>query len=413
MAIVQNFWLKGASKRLAGAVIYEAMGQTRARQLASSVSNPRTEAQMNQRIRWANAVSFYRANASWMKYAFETKKANQSEYNKFMSVNVTASPIALTKSAAAAGACVVAPYIVTQGSLPSIEWQDAGTSLASNIFVAPTKQMSAYTTVGEFAADLIQYNAAMREGDQLSLIRFSQLTNASTGYPYIIVRKYEVLLDTTSAAPLTDYLPADYLQAPGLAQDNAIYVAKESRQGGFVMILSRTIGGKTYVSTQSVVIVNNETLISQYSSAAAIAEAIASYGESSEAFLSTVSANTVSSQPIVNSINYAIVGGRTLRPGDTTPTGNGIGPNEMTLFFTQPIETTGNISCKLVFLTSGTSLTATGTLTDGNKVSFSVYGDITTTDYGNHINYMSATIDGVEYRINFAPSSTYTQEGLD
>ena len=355
MAIVQNFWLKGASKRLAGAVIYEAMGQTRARQLASSVSNPRTEAQMTQRVRWANAVSFYRANASWMKYAFETKKANQSEYNKFMSVNVTTSPIALTKSAAAAGACVVAPYIVTQGSLPSIEWQDTGNTLKSNIYLGPTKTMEQYVTVGEFARDLILYNPAMREGDQLSLIRFSQLTNAATGFPYIVVRKYEVLLDSTSTAPLANYIPADYIQVPGLAENNAISVAKGNKQGGFTMILSRTVGGKTYVSTQSVVIVYNETLIAQYSSPEAIASAITSYGDSADAFLSTVSAQQASTQPVTLTINYITIGETTYRPGAQTPTGSELVGKNVTAWFSADVPNSSNIFSTFRFLGSSTT----------------------------------------------------------
>lgn len=411
MAIVQNFWLKGAKKRLAGAVIYEAMGQTRARQLASSVTNPRTEAQMNQRIRWANAVSFYRANATWMKYAFETKKTNQSEYNKFMSLNVTTSPIALTKSAAAGGACVVAPYVITQGSLPSIEWQDAGTSLKSNIFLGSGKTFEQYTTVGEFASDLILFNAGLREGDQLSLIRFSQLTNASTGYPYIIVRKYEVLLKSDSTEPLTNYLPADYLLAPGASENNAIYVNKEDRQGGFAMILSRTIGGKTYVSTQSVMIVNNETLIQQYSSSAAIAAAIESYGESQDAFLSTVSASPATVLPIVNTINYLKIGDTTYGPGAKTPTGQSLRSDTLVLYYAMPITASETPTVVADFLGTQQVLNATNVSVLGNTLSFRVDSTITPDFYELHLYKLTVTIDGVESVIQFANSNAYTIEG--
>lgn len=411
MAIVQNFWLKGASKRLAGAVIYEAMGQTRARQLASTVTNPRTEAQMSQRIRWANLVAFYRANQSWMKYAFETKKQNQSEYNKFMSVNVSSSPIALTKSAAAAGACVVAPYIVTQGSLPPVEWQDAGSSVKSNIFLGSGKTFANYTTVGEFAQDLILFNPALREGDQLSLIRFSQLTNSATGFPYIIVRKYEVLLQSNSTEPLNNYIPTDYLEAPGLAENNAIYVTKESRQGGFVLIISRTTAGKTFVSTQSVVIVNNEQMISQYSSPAAIAEAIASYGESTEAFLSTVSATPTTVLPIANTINYAELYGTAVYPGGTTANGHTLSGKGVKLVFTSALPSTATISSKVVFTGNGHEYVGERDTIQGNAFTFTIPSGIETDDYDEHIRYIAVTIDGVEYRITFAARSEYSEGG--
>ena len=103
MAIVQTMWMTGTKKKLGGTVLYQAMGQTRQRELAAEISNPRTTQQMTQRVKWSNLVNLYRANRSWMKYAFETKKTNQSEYNKFMSLNVAASAIYLPKNVAAAG----------------------------------------------------------------------------------------------------------------------------------------------------------------------------------------------------------------------------------------------------------------------------------------------------------------------
>lgn len=413
MAIVQNFWLKGASKRLAGAVIYEAMGQTRARQLASIVSNPRTEAQMTQRIRWANAVSFYRANASWMKYAFESKKPNQSEYNKFMSVNVTNSPIALTKSAAAAGACVVAPYIVTQGSLPSIEWQDAGTQLKSNLYLPAGMTINENTTVGEFSRGLLESNPAVREGDQLSLVRFTQMTNGSTGYPYIIVRKYEVLIKSESTALLGDYIPTDYLQAPGLATQNAIFVNKESRQGGFVVILSRTLSGKTYVSTQNILIVNNEAMISQYSSSAAVAAAIDSYGQSADAFLSTVSATAVESHPIGNSLNTVRINNVPYGSGAQTPTGENIQSKNMVAEFAQPIPSGTTVTAKYGFLGISNPVVDTVPVINENRVSLDTAHGITEEMRDKHLAYVDVIVDGLIYRIEFATSNAYTQEGLE
>lgn len=413
MAIVQNFWLKGSKKRLAGAVIYEAMGQTRARQLASSVTNPRTEAQMSQRIRWANLVSFYRANSSWMKYAFETKKSNQSEYNKFMSVNVTASPIALTKDAAAAGACVVAPYIITQGSLPSVEWQDAGEQIKSNLFLPAGDTISAETTVGELSQGLIEMNPAIREGDQLSLIRFTQMTNGATGYPYIIVRKYEVIMKSDSTALLSDYMPIDYLQAPGLTSQNAIFVNKGNRQGGFAVILSRTIAGKTYVSTQQVITVNNDTLINQYSSASAIAAAIDSYGQSTDAFLSTVSAATAQTAPVPLSLNAMQIDGVTYVGGSKTPTGLELQNKSATAVFSSGVATTERISVRTGYLGTTEVATDSAPTVSGNRITFNPREGTSTSTYEQHVAYIAIEIGGVEYRLTFASSNDYTQEGLD
>lgn len=297
MAIVENFWLKGQKKKLGGSVIYQAMGQTRQRALASEVRNPRTTSQMNQRVKWANLVNLYRANQSWMKYAFETKKQTQSDYNKFMSLNVTGSNIFLTKDIAAAGGCVVQAYQITQGSLPSIETilDTQNGWWATNVFLGASYEFLS-PSVASFTRTLLQYNPAIREGDQLSFIRLSQMTNADSGIPYVIVRKYEVVLSSSNTSPLSDYLPFDYIDSNEDATMSQLVVKDSGNAGGFVLVLSRTVSGRTLVSSQRIVVANNSAIIGEYSSAAALAAAIASYGESDEPFLASTTANVAGLQ---------------------------------------------------------------------------------------------------------------------
>lgn len=298
MAIVQNFWLKGASKRLAGAVIYKAMGQTRARRLAESVTNPRTEAQMSQRVKWANLVNLYRVNSDWMKYAYETKKTTQSEYNKWMSLNISNSRIYLTKQLAAAGACVVDAYTITQGSLPSIENLITDDGFYKSNLYTNTLQELVGTTIAKLSEALLANNPGIREGDQLSLIRLSQQTNSDTGVPYVILRKYELLINKSETRLVYDFLPQDIVSIEGTGTNFSLAVNTNERVGGFAWILSRTIAGKTYVSTQRIVLVNNGAIISLYSSDAANRAAVESYGTSDDAFLSSASANTSSGAAI-------------------------------------------------------------------------------------------------------------------
>lgn len=316
MAIVENFWLKGQTKKLGGSVIYQAMGQTRQRALASSVSNPRTQAQMNQRVKWANLVNLYRANASWMKYAFETKKASQSDYNKFMSLNVTDSNIFLPKNIAAAGGAVVQSYLITQGSLPSVETTyDATNSWwLTNIFLGNSYIFSP-PTVAAFSRVLLDNNPALREGDQLSFIRMSQLTNADNGAPYVIVRKYELVLSLTSQASVWDYLPEDYIKSTEAPDNSQLAVWNSGDAGGFALILSRTVGGKTFVSSQRIVVANNDALITAYSSASALQAAIDSYGSSEEAFLTSTYANQAPTAYVPASLLYVKIGTVSNIPG--------------------------------------------------------------------------------------------------
>lgn len=287
MAIVKNFWLQNQKKKLAGAVIYQAMGQTRSRELAASVANPRTESQMTQRVKWANLVNFYRANKSWMKFAYETKKQSQSDYNKFMSLNVASSRIYIPKGLAAQGACIVDAYQMTQGSLPSIETSPTADGWDTNLYLSNAGALPPNPTVKEISEQLLAANPALREGDQLSFIRLTQQTNPNTGVPYVVVRKYEVILNTSSVKFFFDYMPDDYIAFNLSANPDCIEVLDSGNAGGFLLILSRTTGGKTYVSSQSIVVANNAALIDAYSSQNALQTAIDSYGESSEPFLTS------------------------------------------------------------------------------------------------------------------------------
>lgn len=290
MAIVNNFYLRNQKKKLAGAVYYQAMGQTRSRELRTEISNPRTQAQMEQRTKWANLVNFYRVNAPWMKYAYETKKRNQSEYNKFMSLNVPNARIYLPKNFASQGGCIVDAYQMTQGSLASIEFTKSGSFWVSNIILPSDFDFTEISTVGEVSAAILQMNPAIREGDQLSFIRLTQQVNSNTGVPFVVVRKYEVIINSNDFRPFYDFMPADYVSATERTGTFSLAVEDSGNAGGFLLILSRTISGKTYVSTQSIIVANNDALISQYSSAAAQQAAIDSYGESEDAFLTSTTA---------------------------------------------------------------------------------------------------------------------------
>lgn len=297
MAIIENLWLRKSKKRLGGVVLYQAMEQTRARELASSVSNPRTASQMGQRVKWAQLVNFYRVNSDWMKYAYETKSAQQSEYNKFMSLNVADSQVYFTKQQAAAGSSIVCPYIMTQGSLPSIEFTEESGSWPSNIYFPDTFSLLPTTTIAEFSQYAIQQNPAIRQGDQLSFLRFTQMFNSDTGIPYVIVRKYELIFDIASTSLVGDYLPLDYIGVLSVGSPKQLGVIDSGLAGGFLVCLSRTQGGKTYVSSQRIITTRMETTIATYSSEQQLAAAVASYGENADAFLSSTTADINSQAP--------------------------------------------------------------------------------------------------------------------
>lgn len=413
MAIVKNFWLQNQKKKLAGAVIYQAMGQTRSRELAASVANPRTESQMTQRVKWANLVNFYRANKGWMKFAYETKKQSQSDYNKFMSLNVASSRIYIPKGFAAQGACVVDAYQMTQGSLASIETTKTSTGWATNLYLTDANALPENPTIGEVSTQLLAANPALREGDQISFIRLSQQTNANTGVPYVVVRKYEVILNSSSVKFFYDYMPIDYIVFDGGTNPNRIEVNDSGNAGGFVLILSRTTGGKTYVSTQSVVVANNAALIEAYSSSNALQTAIDSYGESSEPFLTSTVAEQDSQAATGNSIIAVTVGNTDCAPGTiaypiTLSTGIPI-----VLRFSQNIGTETVGDCTLSYWANGQKQTAeiiSGTI-DGNTATLVPEIEETVTNVA--LDDLQMDFDGDAYRVVWVVPNEATIGGLE
>lgn len=337
MAILTNMWLRGAKKRLGGTVVYTSNGQTIQRELASSVSNPRTLAQMRQRVRWANLVSFYRTNKPWMRYAFESKLRTQSEYNKLMSLNVAASTIYLTKQEAAGGACIVAPYIVTQGTLPSIEFVHQGEVVKTNLYLMREEDMVQSATVALLSSSIVDANPALQYGDQISFIRLTQLTNGATGIPYVILRKYEMVLSRTNNEPWTNYLPYELLSANASSDRAWVEVDNNNAAGGFTMVLSRTVGGRTLVSTQSIVLMNMDAIIASYSSQAALERAVASYGTSEDAFLSSNAANYGDDTPIDLAINYIEINGKRYMANDYIGALNSLSTGLVRVYFNQNV----------------------------------------------------------------------------
>lgn len=410
MAIVTSMWLRGSRKRLGGTVIYQAMGQTRQRELAPEVSNPRTVSQQTQRVKWANLVNLYRANLSWMKYAFETKKVTQSEYNKFMSLNVSNSNIYLPKHIANAGGCVVAPYYFTQGSLPSIEWvKEEGVGFTSNIVLDENYQYG-NPLISVFSAMLIANNPAIKQGDQLSIIRMTQMTNGDTGVPYVIVRKYELIVDTNNVSEhVNDYWPADMIDS-NEQQDCRLVIKETNKSGGFAMIISRTISGKTYVSTQKVVIMNNETMIANYSSPAALQTAIDSYGVQDDAFLSSTTAEGDSQAPTL----LSLLSGQYEREGEKAA-GARFNIAELENSSTFSFSFNGNVSqapSAIVVSTNKEDYSLVNLEYSNNIVS----GDLATSVESETdvvVFYAIVILDGVSYRIDFLTTNQDTIHGLE
>ncbi|MDO4991800.1 MAG: hypothetical protein Q4E26_02460, partial [Prevotellaceae bacterium] len=198
-------------------------------------------------------------------------------------------PVYLTKSAVAGGACVAAPYQLTQGSLPSIVITGEGRNAATNIFVADLT-LGASTTVSDFSKSVVNNNPDYRYGDQISYFIIKQKVNEATGIPYCQFKANAVVLDASNTEKLWDIVPKNGFSTV----DGCVGHSGNDGDCVFTWVHSRKASnGKILVSSQN--LVNANSKLAEYQSDAAYLLAANSYGTSKEAFLAPDSVESIAS----------------------------------------------------------------------------------------------------------------------
>ena len=108
-------------------------GQTVVSEKITQTTNAKTNGQQKQRMKWTNVIRMYQVLTPYLKLAFGGARNGRSDYNKFVSVNLGKAPVYLTKQEAQAGACLVAPYEVSHGSIKSISVSGKGNQAVTDI----------------------------------------------------------------------------------------------------------------------------------------------------------------------------------------------------------------------------------------------------------------------------------------
>lgn len=288
MGVIRNTAAALIKGRVGNTTYYVANGQQIARQSKNNSNYgetaSRTESQQSRRVRWSNLVNFYKVCQSWMPKAFESKRNNQTDYNRFMQINLNTSTPALTKDMAANGCAVVCPYTCAQGSIQPVPYvlDSPGVQYLAGIVLSAAVDSS--TTIGGLSADIIANNPDWQDGDNLAMIAFFNELD-DRGYPYATSRYYEFSLDANNTALLSTLPVYAHMRSQSLSEGGTttIYLglSVESNEYGQLYIHTRKVGGKLYVSSQSVAVKSTD-LIDQFSTSVAVQTAIDSYGVQAE-----------------------------------------------------------------------------------------------------------------------------------
>lgn len=247
-----------------GTVVYEAPSKKK--------TPRRSEQQMSTRTQWANLGATYMLFDGTLKRGFESLPTNMSVYNAFVQANLGVVKVYITKAMRLNGGCVLAPYQITRGSLPSITMALGQNGVLVSGLALGGLEISASTTVGEFSQAIIANNAGWQVGDQLTFFLGRQTLDPVTSIPRATLTPNKVVLDAVDETTLWSVAGQDgFASVAGCLGMNAVLLA-----GAAAWVHSREADGGLKVSTQFFY-VENAALASYQTSAALIASAN-SYG---------------------------------------------------------------------------------------------------------------------------------------
>ena len=261
-----NLLLGTAKNSVGDVVMYRREGAQITRVRVRNVKNPKTDAQSFQRAIMAPIAKFYSPLSVVLERSFEGLSKAKS-HNKFNQVNANLARInkwALPKGTG----FFPLPYQLSQGTLPTINVTPDHHGCVYTMSINHTGE--APTTIGQLSADFI--SAGYKEGDVVTIIAVIQTDDFASYYPVTI--QFEV------KASSTELVTSLWKNGVRIGNDgNELWKINEGNDNlcGVAVIVSRFDGTMWRRSTQSLVV--RESIITDVTSNAKVAAAIASYGQ--------------------------------------------------------------------------------------------------------------------------------------
>ena len=250
------------------------------------MTNPRTPAQMTQRIKFPNIVALYRSLRPFLGECFDQPRRKSSRglapiYNRFIGLNLLSLPAYLTRTEYATGYCIAAPYQISDGSLPAILTRSSGSDTLTDIFLGDLT-LTPDTPVSQFSLAVIRHNPLYFPGDSLLHLDLLQYADPATGVPLVSAHLYTVTLDPADTRPLRSVTPSigfssisSYLARPSAPDTACPSNEKSPSPCAFAWIHTRLTPEGLQASPQRLILHN--PLFQLYNSDTARARALRSY----------------------------------------------------------------------------------------------------------------------------------------
>lgn len=281
-----NMLLGLAKGKVGDLVFYRDGGEQRTRTRVVP-KNPRTPAQMAQRVKMANVSAVYRTLSNILSESFTNRPSNQSGYNAFAAQAIGLAPYQ-TKAMAAVDAVIPQPAFASKGVLPAVPTE--GDFAGETFFGIPVTLNSAASspTVAQLSQNLVEEYSQFNYGDKLTFVgvRFSESNVEVEGVnvltPFIVTNVLELSSSNTATLSSLGFSITDFI----LSTDMFVTLA-EGEVGMAAIIHSRVNeNGQLEASSQMFQLTPSaQTLYESYRTPQALDAAVQSYMVGSESIL--------------------------------------------------------------------------------------------------------------------------------
>ena len=271
------------SGKIGGIRAWESNGRTIVASYDVKCRNPKTEAQMKQRLKLINILNNYRVLKPALLENFEGIAGNRNAATFFRKYNLRQKPVWLTKTDALYHKVVLAPYCVSQGIIKPIEYSLTSAGLTSNI-VLGTKDLEVTTDVTNLAYSIRKNNEDWSNGDTLQIVamRQSLRDNLKSNSFRIEMAAVTFILTTSKNQPLDSVEGVNGLKSMGITLANhdgrlGIDISDRSEYVyALALVHGRGTGIKRLLSTQNLVL-SDTSIYDHYASSEQMVEALKSY----------------------------------------------------------------------------------------------------------------------------------------
>ena len=272
------------SGKNANTIYYEVNGVTFGRSKPSKMGNPKTEAQMKQRIKMNNILNMYKYIKGYLQQNFEGIIGNKNASSFFRSYNLMKTPVWLTKEQKESCKFVLATYVVAQGRITSVNYEFRDGAFVSDINVGDL-EINDETEESVLSSIICGNNEGWTNNDSLQVILLRQKRTASLDEEIAHPTCYSIIvsLDKASTTKIGDIAPLESLSNMSrfslCSVDGKLAVRVEDSEEytyAFAAVHGRGQGRDKIVSSQQLCLSNN-ALYDSYCSKEAFDKAYKSY----------------------------------------------------------------------------------------------------------------------------------------